>query len=83
MLGATRAGVRLTVDLPDRKGILARVAGAISEAGANIISVATFELSPGTVRIVIRLEPENADKAAEAISACGFKVVHRVRSYVQ
>ena len=83
MLGATRAGVRITVDLPDRKGILARVAGAISEAGANIISVATFELSPDTVRIVIRLEPENADKAADAISACGFDVVHRVRSYVQ
>jgi hypothetical protein len=45
--------------------------------------VATFELSPDTVRIVIRLEPENADKAADAISASGFDVVHRVRSYVQ
>ncbi len=86
MLGATRAGVRLTVDLPDRKGTLAAVAGAISEAGANIISVATFERSAGNTRItriVIRLEPENADQAASAISARGFSVVHKVNSYVQ
>lgn len=43
LFGARRQGVRLTVLLPEVKGSLAAVAGAISKAGGNIISLATFE----------------------------------------
>ncbi|MCR4425357.1 MAG: CBS and ACT domain-containing protein [Firmicutes bacterium] len=83
MLGVTKVGVRITVDVPDRKGVLADLTDAIRDADANIISLATFGLAPGRARIVLRLEPQNADAAADAISARGFELVHKTKSYVQ
>jgi len=43
LLGARHTGVRLTVLIPEKRGELAEVAGAIAEAGGNILSLATFE----------------------------------------
>lgn len=43
LFGARHKGVRLTVLLPERKGELADLAGAIAKIGGNIISLATFE----------------------------------------
>jgi acetoin utilization protein AcuB len=43
LFGARHAGVRLTVLLPEKRGELAALAGAIAAAGGNIVSLATFE----------------------------------------
>jgi len=43
LFGARHKGIRVTVLLPERKGELADVAGAIAKIGGNIISLATFE----------------------------------------
>ncbi len=42
LLGARKKGVRLTMLLPDAKGTLAKVTGAIAERGGNIIALGTF-----------------------------------------
>ncbi len=42
LFGARHVGVRLTVLMPEKKGELADVAGAIAKAGGNIVSLATF-----------------------------------------
>ncbi len=42
LLGARKKGVRLTMLLPDVKGTLAKVTGAIAEQGGNIIALGTF-----------------------------------------
>ena len=39
--------VHLRVDLPDRHGVLARLADALARAGADVLSVAVTERSPG------------------------------------
>src|SRR5512140_1904389 len=39
LFGARRAGVRLTVSVPDQPGQLAKLAKAISEAGGNIVAL--------------------------------------------
>jgi hypothetical protein len=39
--------VHLRVDLPDRPGVLARLANALAGAGADVLSVAVSERSPG------------------------------------
>ncbi|GAB1483454.1 CBS and ACT domain-containing protein [Treponema sp.] len=43
LFGARHKGLRLTVLLPEKKGELAAVAGAIASAGGNIVSLATFD----------------------------------------
>ncbi len=43
LFGARHKGVRLTVLLPEKRGELASVAGAITNSGGDIISLATFE----------------------------------------
>jgi acetoin utilization protein AcuB len=42
LLGARRAGIRLTVTLPDAPGKLAALTKAIHDLGGNIISLGTF-----------------------------------------
>lgn len=42
LFGARHVGVRLTVLMPEKKGELADLAGAIAKAGGNIVSLATF-----------------------------------------
>jgi acetoin utilization protein AcuB len=42
LLGARKKGVRLTMLLPDVKGTLAKVTGAIAQQGGNIIALGTF-----------------------------------------
>jgi acetoin utilization protein AcuB len=43
LFGARHSGIRLTVLIPEKRGELAAVAGAIAKIGGNIISLATFE----------------------------------------
>ena len=42
LLGAREQGLRVTVRVLDRKGVLARLTGAISARGANIVALGTF-----------------------------------------
>jgi acetoin utilization protein AcuB len=43
LFGARHVGVRLTVLMPEKKGELAALAGAVAKAGGNIVSLATFD----------------------------------------
>lgn len=43
MLGGHAEGARFTVRVPDKPGILARIAQAVTNAGGNIISVTTWK----------------------------------------
>lgn len=43
LLGARHTGVRLTILIPEKKGELAAIAGAIAAAEGNIVSLATFD----------------------------------------
>lgn len=42
MLGAREKGIRLAALVPNKKGVLARITGAISEIGGNILALGTF-----------------------------------------
>ena len=42
LLGARRAGIRVTVSLPDQPGELAALTQAVTQAGGNIIALGTF-----------------------------------------
>jgi len=63
LFGARHKGVRLTVLLPERKGELADVAGAMAKIGGNIISLATFEGEDPT-NSYCTLKVESVDKTS-------------------
>jgi acetoin utilization protein AcuB len=42
LLGARAQGLRATIKLPDKHGMLARLTGALSSHGANIVTLSTF-----------------------------------------
>ena len=67
LLGARRPGVRLTVQLEDRPGQLARVAGAVGDAGGNISAVGGWFVEEGTWAAVLKIQRLPADRAARAV----------------
>lgn len=73
-LALREGGNRVTVELPDEPGVLARVA----EQGApsNIVAAVTTGIQAGHKRrLVLRATGEGADKFADRLKAAGVEVV--------
>jgi threonine dehydratase len=73
---------QLTLDLPDRPGQLARVSGAIGEAGANIVEVyhqrVFTELPARGTELDLVIETRDRDHLEATVGkleACGYRVV--------
>ena len=73
VLGLKEGGVRVTVELPDVPGSLARAAEAIKPS--NILSVATAGKSGDTRRFVIRASGDGLEGLAERLERAGIAVV--------
>jgi len=57
MLGAREKGVRLTLEVPDQRGMLASITGSIAKLGGDIISLSTFwgeDLTRGEITVKVR-----------------------------
>ena len=52
LLGAREEGLRLTLEIPERKGEIARITGAIARLGGNILALGTFLGDDPTTAIV-------------------------------
>lgn len=73
MLGLRDGGTRVTVNLPDEPGVLARAAGAA--APSNIIAVVTVGVQAGSHReLVLRVVGEGAAEFPERLKAAGLEV---------
>lgn len=74
VLGLREGGTRVTVDLPDRPGVLASVAEAA--APSNIIAVTTAGVDPGQQRkLVLRVTGEDAEGYPQRLEAQGVDVL--------
>ena len=72
---ATKTKV-LAVELPDRPGSLAEMLEALDSTGVNIEYGYCFQ-SNGDVAIdVLKIKPEDRDRAEAAIESAGFKTLH-------
>lgn len=70
-LGMREGGTRVTVDVPDEPGVLARVARAASPA--NIVAAVTAGVEPGhTRRLVLRVAGEDAEGFPSRLEADGL-----------
>jgi acetoin utilization protein AcuB len=67
MLGARDKGLRLTVEIPERKGEMARITTAIAQLGGNILALGSFlGDDPSTALVTVKVEdvPETELEAA-------------------
>lgn len=77
LLGGRRPGVRVTVSIPDIKGTVAKIAGAIFGVGGNIVGLALSEpaTATGTLwEITFKVQDVPKDKLIQAVKP----VVHEI-----
>jgi acetoin utilization protein AcuB len=68
LLGAREAGLRLTLQIPERKGEMARITTAIAELGGNILALGTFlGDDPTTAVVTVKLEGVPVDQIETAM----------------
>ncbi len=72
VLGLREGGVRVTVNLPDEPGILARAA----QVGppSNIVAVVTAGVNEGRRELVLRVTGQDAEGFPERLKAAGIEV---------
>lgn len=76
VLGARIHGIRLTVQMTDEPGGLLKLIGAISGAGANIISLTTFQSgTTGTATITVKLTGVDETTLKQAVEFVINKIV--------
>ena len=76
LLGARRAGVRVTVSLPDKPGELATLTRAVSELGGNIIALGTtMGESPSTGLVTFKVEGVKLDELKRVLTPLVDKLI--------
>ena len=76
LLGAREKGVRLTLQTPNRRGILASITGQIAQMGGDIISLGTFlgeDPTEGLLTIKVAEVPQ--DQLVEALETPEMKLI--------
>jgi len=71
LFGARQRGVRVSVTMPNQKGELAKIAGAVARAGGNIIALGTFlGDDPSSGRCTIKVDGLSREALAAALAPC-------------
>ncbi|MEW8960155.1 MAG: ACT domain-containing protein, partial [Moorella sp. (in: firmicutes)] len=80
LFGLRRPGVRVTLEVEDRIGVLANISRKVAEAGINIINVASRQKDDVHTYVVLRLATDDVSALLPVLEAEGYRVVH-VTSY--
>jgi acetoin utilization protein AcuB len=76
LLGARRAGIRVTVSLPDKPGELANLTRVVQQVGGNIIALGTFMGdSPSTGLVTFKVEGVSLEQLKQVLLPLVDKVV--------
>jgi len=76
LLGAREKGVRLTMLVPEQKGMLANITHDIVEMGGNIVSLGTFlGDDPSNRLITVKVSEVGQDELVSAMEAAGMEIV--------
>jgi acetoin utilization protein AcuB len=76
MLGARTKGVRLSMLVPEVKGVLADVTAEIARLGGNIISLGTFYgEDPLTAQITVKVAGVNKDDLLEVLEGIAVEIL--------
>jgi acetoin utilization protein AcuB len=76
LLGAREKGVRLTMLVPEERGMLASVTGEIASMGGNILALGTFMGEDPTNRMVtVKVADIPKEKLVAVMEALGMEIV--------
>jgi acetoin utilization protein AcuB len=76
MLGAREEGVRLTMLIPDKKGTLARIAGAIADLGGNILSMGSLMgEDPTNRKLTLRVADVSQEQLVSAMKDLDLEIL--------
>ena len=76
MLGARDKGLRLTVEIPERKGEMARITTAIAQLGGNILALGSFlGDDPSTALVTVKVEDVPPPDLEQAMHDLDLKIV--------
>ena len=76
LLGAREKGIRLTMLVPEQKGVLATITREITEMGGNIISLGTFVGEDPTNRLItVKVAEVGQDELVSVMEALGMEMV--------
>jgi len=76
MFGGGQAGLRLTLEVPREKGVLAQLTGAIFELDGTIISIGSFNLDvPGDDGLVLKVQGVNQDQLVKTLEAIDDHII--------
>ncbi len=76
LLGARERGVRLTLQVPNKKGILASITGQIAQMGGDIISLGTFlGEAPTEGLLTVKVAEVSQDQLVKALKTPEVKLV--------
>jgi acetoin utilization protein AcuB len=76
LLGAREPGVRLTMLIPEEKGMLASLTAEIAHMGGNILALGTFMGEDPTNRMVtVKVDGVSREKLVAIMEALGMEIV--------
>jgi len=76
VLGGGEAGLRFTLRLPDRVGVLAAIAGRIAEAGGNIVAITNSGVLPdGRRDMTIKEMGADRETLVESMQAAQIEIL--------
>lgn len=76
LFGLRRPGIRVTLEVEDRVGVLANIAQIVKEAGINIINVANRQKDEFRTYVVLRLATDDVSNLLPLLEAQGYHIVH-------
>jgi acetoin utilization protein AcuB len=76
LLGAREAGVRVTMLIPEQKGMLADITHEISGLGGNIVAMCTFRGEhPTNKTLVVKVTDVDKEKLSKVLTAIGMEII--------
>ena len=77
MFGGGESGLRLTLTIPERKGVLAQLSQAVFEMGGDIISIGTFPIAgkQGEAGLVIKVRDVSKEQLIDTLESIGDHVL--------
>ena len=75
LFGARQRGLRLTVEIPERKGEIARITTAIAALGGNILALGTFPSDdPSIGLVIVKIEDVPAEALERTMHGLGMRI---------
>lgn len=76
VMGLIEGKTRLTIDVPDKIGILHEISKVFLEMNINISSMVSYSLDDGKKEMVIRADVEDVTALTERLAGLGYSVGH-------